>query len=71
MSPLSVRWLVGCLGFNGPLRQYFSLTVRTSVTYVCPVQTGFCLLCFEKLMVLDSFFTLVYYYNLQVKFDLG
>ena len=19
------RWLVGCLGFNGPLRQYFSL----------------------------------------------
>ena len=21
----SNRWLVGCLGFNGPLRQYFSL----------------------------------------------
>ena len=20
-----VGWLVGCLGFNGPLRQYFSL----------------------------------------------
>ena len=20
-----VAWLVGCLGFNGPLRQYFSL----------------------------------------------
>ena len=19
------RWLVGCLGFNGPLKQYFSL----------------------------------------------
>ena len=23
---LPVGWLVGCFGFNGPLRQYFSLT---------------------------------------------
>ena len=23
--PSSVGWLVGCFGFNGPLRQYFSL----------------------------------------------
>ena len=23
--PRSLNWLVGCLGFNGPLRQYFRL----------------------------------------------
>ena len=23
--PIYVGWLVGCFGFNGPLRQYFSL----------------------------------------------
>ena len=23
--PQSIDWLVGCFGFNGPLRQYFSL----------------------------------------------
>ena len=23
--PVPGRWLVGCFGFNGPLRQYFSL----------------------------------------------
>ena len=28
---LNLGWLVGCFGFNGPLRQYFSLyrVVRT------------------------------------------
>ena len=24
-DPSYIHWLVGCLGFNGPLRQYFSL----------------------------------------------
>ena len=24
-TPMRVGWLVGCFGFNGPLRQYFSL----------------------------------------------
>ena len=24
-SVMAVGWLVGCFGFNGPLRQYFSL----------------------------------------------
>ena len=24
-KPLNESWLVGCFGFNGPLRQYFSL----------------------------------------------
>ena len=23
--PTALRWLVGCFGLNGPLRQYFSL----------------------------------------------
>ena len=23
--PWKIGWLVGCFGFNGPLRQYFSL----------------------------------------------
>ena len=24
-APVTVSWLFGCVGFNGPLRQYFSL----------------------------------------------
>ena len=24
-KPITIGWLVGCFGFNGPLRQYFSL----------------------------------------------
>ena len=32
--PLSGRrWLVGCLGFNGPLRQYFSLYRAVNMAY--------------------------------------
>ena len=29
---LEVNWLVGCFGFNGPLRQYFSLYRAVEVT---------------------------------------
>ena len=25
LNPMLLIWLVGCFGFNGPLRQYFSL----------------------------------------------